>query len=361
MFTASRNRVLRLLGLVLALVLVAAACGNDDNKSTAPAGPGATEPAEQVTLNLGYFPNITHSTAIVGVEKGIYAKALGTNVELKTQTFNAGPEATEAIFAGAVDAQFIGPNPAINAFAKSDGKAIRIVSGSTSGGAYFIVKNSIGGANDLKGKKIATPQLGNTQDVALRSWLKEQGLTTDTTGGGDVSIIPQENADTLNAFKAGEIEGAWVPEPWATRLLQEGGDAKVLVDERDLWPDGKYVTTHLIVRTEYLNDHPDVIKKLLEGHIEATKLVNENGAEARTLANDGIEKVTGKRIADAVIVASWGNLTFTTDPIASSLAKSAKAAESVGLLDPVDLAGIYDLKLLNEVLAGAGESGVSGL
>ena len=351
--------MLGLLALMLTLVLVGAACGDDD-KTPASAGPGA-EPAEKVTLNLGYFPNITHSTAIVGVEKGIYAKAVGANVELKTQTFNAGPEATEAIFAGAVDAQFIGPNPAINAYAKSDGKAIRIVSGSTSGGAFFVVKNAINGADDLKGKKIATPQLGNTQDVALRSWLKEKGLNADTTGGGDVSIIPQENADTLNAFKAGDIDGAWVPEPWATRLLQEGGDAKILVDERDLWPEGKYVTTHLIVRTAYLDEHPDVIKKLLEGHIEATKFVNENGAEARTLANDGIEKVTGKRIADAVIDASWGNLTFTTDPIAPSLAKSAKAAQDVGLLDPVDLNGIYDLKLLNEVLSGSGESEVSGL
>jgi NitT/TauT family transport system substrate-binding protein len=360
MFTQARNRALLLFVLVLALGAVAAACGDESNKTTS--APGATdEPTEQVTLNLGYFPNITHATPIVGVEKGIYAATLGTNVTLKTQTFNAGPEATEAIFAGAVDAQFIGPNPAINAYAKSDGKAIRIVSGSTSGGAFFVVKDTIDDANDLKGKKIATPQLGNTQDVALRGWLKDQGLSTDTTGGGDLSILPQENADTLNAFKAGEIDGAWVPEPWATRLLQEGGDAKVLVDERSLWPEGKYVTTHLIVRTEYLNDHPDVIKRLIEGQVEATRFVNEHGAEARTIVNDGIEKVTGKRIADSVIAAAWPNLIFTTDPIASSLAKSAESAEAVGLLDPVELDGIYDLKLLNQVLQADGGSAVSGL
>jgi NitT/TauT family transport system substrate-binding protein len=352
--------VLRLLVLVAVLVGVATACGDDSGSTSASSGAN-DKPAEKSTLNLGYFPNITHATAIVGVEKGIYARALGADVTLKTQTFNAGPEATEAIFAGAVDAQFIGPNPAINAYAKSDGKAIRIVSGSTSGGAFFVVKSSIEDATDLKGKKIATPQLGNTQDVALRSWLKAQGLATDTTGGGDVSIVPQDNADTLNAFKAGEIDGAWVPEPWATRLLQEGGDARVLVDERTLWPEGRYVTTHLVVRTEYLNDHPDVIKKLLEGQIDATRFVNENGGEARTVVNDGIEKVTGKRIADAVIDAAWPNLTFTTDPIASSLAKSAKSAEAVGLLDPVDLGGIYDLRLLNEVLQADGEDAVSGL
>jgi NitT/TauT family transport system substrate-binding protein len=358
-FTLARIRALRLLVLVFAVVSIAAACSRD-NKSTT--GSGATDkPADKVTLNLGYFPNITHATAIVGVETGIYANALGGNVTLKTQTFNAGPEATEAIFAGAVDAQFIGPNPAINAYAKSDGNAIRIVSGSTSGGAFFVVKRSINDARDLKGKEIATPQLGNTQDVALRSWLKQQGLSTDTTGGGDVSIVPQDNADTLNAFKAGEIDGAWVPEPWATRLLQEGGNAKVLVDERTLWPEGRYVTTQLIVRTEYLNAHPDVIKQLLEGQVEATKFVNENGAEARKIVNDGIENLTGKRITDAVIDAAWPNLTFTTDPIASSLAKSAKSAEAVGLLDPVDLDGIYDLKLLNEVLRADGDRAVSGL
>jgi NitT/TauT family transport system substrate-binding protein len=152
-----------------------------------------------------------------------------------------------------------------------------------------------------------------------------------------------------------------VPEPWATRLLQEGGDAKVLVDERTLWPRGEYVTTHLVVRTEYLEENPDVVKKLLEGHVNATTFVNENGEEARELANDGIESITGKRIADAVIEASWGNLTFTIDPIASSLAKSAEAAEDVGLLDPVDLGGIYDLELLNEVLASSGANAVSGL
>jgi len=359
LFTHARIRALRSLVLVFAIGSIAAACSGDDRATV---GSGATDkPAAKVTLNLGYFPNITHATAIVGVEEGIYARALGANVTLKTQTFNAGPEATEAIFAGAVDAQFIGPNPAINAYAKSDGKAIRIVSGSTSGGAFFVVKRSINGARDLKGKKVATPQLGNTQDVALRSWLKQHGLSTDTTGGGDVSIVPQDNADTLNAFKAGEIDGAWVPEPWATRLLQEGGNAKVLVDERTLWPEGKYVTTQLIVRTQYLNAHPDVIKQLLEGQVEATKFVNENGAEARKIVNDGIENVTGKRITDAVIDAAWPNLTFTTDPIASSLAKSAKSAEAVGLLDPVDLGGIYDLKLLNEVLRADGDRAVLGL
>ena len=155
------------------------------------------------------------------------------------------------MFADAIDITFIGPNPAINAYAKSNGEAVRVISGSTSGGAFLVVRPDINTAQDLKGKKIATPSLGNTQDVALRAWLKSNGLATDTAGGGDVSVVPQENAQTLETFIAGTIDGAWVPEPWATRLIQDGG-AKVLVDERDLWPDGKYVTTHLLVATKFL-------------------------------------------------------------------------------------------------------------
>ena len=207
--------------------------------------------AEPVELRLGYFPNVTHATALAGIKQGFFEEALPDNVTLTTTPFNAGPEAVEAIFSGGLDASFIGPNPAINAFARSKGEAIRIVSGATSGGAYLVVKPEITSAAQLKGKKLATPQLGNTQDVALRAWLKEQGLSSDAQGGGDVSILPQPNAQTLDTFRSGDIDGAWVPEPWATRLVQEGGGT-VLVDERDLWPDGQYVTTHLVVTPTFL-------------------------------------------------------------------------------------------------------------
>ena len=361
MITTSRRALLGAAAAVFAL----AACGSDSKDSSSAAATDAaaaatTAPAstEPVTLRLGFFANITHATALVGVEKGIFTEHLGANVKLETSTFKAGGEAVEALFADAVDASYVGPNPAINGFAKSQGKALRIVSGATSGGAFLVVKPGIAGAADLKGKKIATPQLGNTQDIALRSWLKEQGLSADESGGGDVSILPQDNSATLDAFKAGDIDGAWVPEPWATRLIQEGG-AKVLVDERDLWPDGKYVTTQLIVATKFLDAHPDVVKQLLEGQVAANDFVNANPAEAQTLANDQIEKITGKRVKDEVIAAAWKNLTFTDDPIASSLKKSADSAISIGLLDPVDLTGIYDLDPLNEVLKAAGEPTVS--
>jgi NitT/TauT family transport system substrate-binding protein len=344
--------------LAAVLALAAGACGGDDSSSQS-SGNGA--PADkQVTLRLGNFPNITHATAIVGVESGIFARELGDTVKLETATFNAGPSAVEALFSGALDATYIGPNPAINAYVRSKGEAVRIISGATSGGAFFVVKPEVNGADDLRGKKVASPQLGNTQDVALRAWLKSKGLRTELTGGGDVSIVPQENAQTLEAFRTGQIAGAWVPEPWATRLIQEGG-GKVLVDERTLWPDGRYVTTHLIVRTAFLKDHPDVVERLLRGQVEANAFVNAQPEEAQRIVNRGIEKITGRGLPEPVIAAAWRNLEFTNDPIASSLRRSADDATAFGLLDRggVSLDKIYDLTPLNAVLKQTGNREVA--
>jgi NitT/TauT family transport system substrate-binding protein len=336
--------------LTAVLALLAAACGGGGEPSTSP--DGAT------TVRLGYFPNVTHATALVGVESGIFKNALGPD-GLDVKTFNAGPAAVEALFSGALDATYIGPNPAINAYAQSGGDAIRIIAGATSGGASLVVKPGINGVGDLKGKKLATPQRGGTQDVALRNWLKTNNLKADLQGGGDVSIVPQENAQTLETFRSGQIDGAWVPEPWATRLVQEGG-GKVLVDERTLWPDGKFVTTHLIVRTKFLKDHPDAVRRLVEGQVQANELVNSNPAEAQRLVNQAITTITGRGVPAPVLEASWKNLEFTNDPIASSLTASAEHAREVDLLGRVDLKGIYDLTLLNQVLAAANQPEVKG-
>ncbi len=314
---------------------------------------------EEVTLRLGYFPNVTHASALVGVESGLFEENLGDNVTLETATFNAGPAAIEALFSGAIDATYIGPNPAINGFAQSNGEALRIISGATSGGAFLVVNPDIEEPEDLAGKTIASPQLGNTQDVALRTWLEDEGFDVDTTGGGDVSVVPQDNAQTLELFRSGDIDGAWVPEPWATRLIDEGG-GEVLVDERDLWPDGRYVTTHLIVATEFLEEHPDVVKQLLRGQVAANALIADDPEEAQELVAQGIENATGTAIPADLVAATFDTLSFTNDPIASSLRKSAKNAEQVGLLEPVDLDGIYSLKLLNQVLRAKGEPKVKG-
>lgn len=341
--------------LIGAIVLTACSATGTSPPGASPSGPLSTQP---VTLRLGYFPNVTHATAIVGINKGFFDDALDNNVTLETQFFNAGTDAVEALFSGALDAAYIGPNPAINAFAKSDGKAIRIIAGAASGGAALVVRSGITSASELRGTTLSTPSLGNTQDVALRAWLKDQGFTTDAEGGGDVSIRPQANGDALQAFILGQIDGAWVPEPWATRMAQEGG-GQVLVNERDLWPDGKFVTTHLIVATSFLEAHPDVVKQLLVGDVAANDYVNANPTEAQQIVAAALSDLTGSELPAGTLAAAWTNLEFTVDPIASSLAMSANHAIDLGLLDPVDLTGIYDLTLLNEVLADEGKAQVA--
>lgn len=332
---------MRLLVSVIGVVLFAAGCGSAGGDS---AGSGP------ITLRLGVFPNVTHAPGLVGIEKGIFEQALGKDVKLEVHHFNAGGEAAQALLAGAIDLTYIGPNPAINAFAKSKGEAVRLIGGSTSGGAFFVVREGIESADDLKGKTLASPQpIGNTQDVALRAWLDSQGLRTDADGGGDVAIKSLANADVLQAFQDGKLDGAWVPEPWATRLVQEG-KGKVLVDERDLWPGGRYVTTHLLAGTEFLEQHPDQVRAFLQGHLDALKFIEGNEAEAQRLVGTAIDKATGKKLPEDLIAAAWKNIEFTADPIATALTQSAASAEKVGLLEPVDLNGIYDLTILNDLL-----------
>ena len=350
--TKRSPRTLRpLLALLAVAGLALAACGDDD------AAAGATRDA----VRVGFFPNVTHAPALVGVAEGTFAAALG-DTTLSTFTFDAGTEAAEALLAGSLDLTFIGPNPAINAFAKSNGEAVRLVAGTTSGGAFLVVKPEITSPDQLAGTKIASPSLGNTQDVALRAWLKEQGFETTPEGGGDVTIVPQKNSTTLESFIAGDIDGAWVPEPWATRLIDEGGGT-VLVDERDLWADtdGEFVTTHLLVRTEFLEEHPDVVKAVLVGLADAIDAIAADPEKAQADVVAQIADITGTEPNADVIAKSFANLTFTLDPIAASLQKSADDAVSVELLDPVELTDIYDLALLNEILADRGLPEVAGL
>lgn len=349
-----RRTVLVATAAVTALAL--AACGSDEGGATTAAGSGGAAAEGGATapeLRLGYFANVTHAPAIVGVDEGYIADELG-DTTLSTQIFNAGPAAVEALFGGALDATYIGPNPAINAFGQSDGEAVRIIAGSTSGGAQLVVRDGIDGPEDLKGATLATPQLGNTQDVALRAWLTENGLENSVDGGGDVTITPTANSDTLQLFQDGQLDGAWLPEPWSSRLVLEAG-AEVLVDERDLWPDGQFVTTHLIVRTEFLEQYPGTVEALLRGHVESVEWIKANEDEAKTTVNTGIEELASSPLSPEVLDRAWTELEFTEDPIASSLATSAKNAFAAGTAeDDVDLKGIYHLGPLNAVLEERG-------
>jgi NitT/TauT family transport system substrate-binding protein len=350
-----RPATVRALATLIALwVLVLAAgtgCGGGDRSTDEAPGPAPR-------LRLGYFATITHAAAIVGVSRGFIAQELGAT-RLDTQIFDAGPATVEALFSGDLNAAYVGPSPAINAFARSDGKAIRIIAGATSGGAQLVVRPGITTAQDLRGKTLASPELGNTQDVALRAWLTQQGLRNSIQGGGDVTITPTKNADTLLLVKAGKLDGAWVPEPWTSRLVLEVG-AKVLVDERDLWPGGQFATTNLIVRTEFLERHPQTVEALLRGHVEAVQWSTQHPAEAKIVVANSINALTGKPLAPEVLDRAWHNLTITDDPIAASLHRSAENAVTAGVATKqVDLHGIYELSILNRIRTQRGLPTVS--
>jgi len=306
--------------------------------------------AQQV-IRVGYFPNISHPQALVGRAQGAFEKSLGPNVRVEWHQFNAGPTAIEALFAGAIDLTYIGPSPTINGYVQSRGAALRVIAGACSGGAGLVVRN---GANiykpsDFHGKRIGTPQLGNTQDVALRSWLHSQGLKT-IDKGGDVQIVPLPNPDQLTLFQRGSLDAAWAPEPWATRLIQEG-NAHLFLDERTLWPGGKFISAHLIVRTQFLQQHPDLVKAFLRTHVELTDWINAHPDQAKLLLNQQIKADTGKPLPPSVINEAWTRLLPTYDPLRATLVRSAQESYEAGSLRSVpDLSNLYDLNLLNQVL-----------
>lgn len=341
-------------GLLAAGVAAVAALAAGCSTSSAASGGGSGD----VVLRLGFLANITHEPALVGLEKGFFAKNLGKHVTLKTTVFSSGTEETTALLAGQLDAAYVGPNPAINAWQKSNGTAIKIISGAASGGASLVVKPGITAAAALKGKSLATPSLGNTQDVAVRYWLKQHGLATTATGGGDVAIKPiKPNSAAVLQFKSGQLDGGWEPEPYATEMVLDGGNR--LVNEASLWPGGRFVTTNLVVTQSFLADHPSVVNGLLKGQIQANDYINTNGQAAAQAANTELAKLLGKGLPGNVLRQSLTYLTFTNDPIASSLKADAQHAVAVGLLEPVNLNGIYDLGPLNKLLKAAGDPQVS--
>jgi NitT/TauT family transport system substrate-binding protein len=319
---------------------------------------GYAQVPQKKVFRLGYFPNITHGQAVIGVGNGDYQKVLGDNIELKTFTFNAGPSAIEALFAKQVDATYIGPNPTVNGYVVSQGKDVRVIAGASSGGAVFVVRNDSGiqSPKDFAGKKFASPQIGNTQDVALRKYLLDNGYKTKDKGG-DVEVLPVKNPDILTLFLKKEIDGAWVPEPWGEKLIKEG-NGKLFLDERTLWPDGKFVTANIIVNPEYLRSNPDVIKKLLEAHVNETQWINNHKEDALKTFNIQLKKLTGQTIPNDELKEAFSRLDLTYDPLQQTLIKSANDAFDVGFLGKTrpDLTGIFELNILNQVLKDKGLS-----
>lgn len=314
----------------------------------------------QTVIHVGAFPNITHAQAMVGKANGWFEKRMGPKVTIDWKTFNAGPSAIEALFAGAIDMTYIGPNPAITGYVRSNGEALRIVAGATSGGAALVVRNDSGiqKPEDFHGKKVASPQMGNTQDVALRAWLIAHGMKS-TDKGGDVQVIPLANPDQLTLFMKKDLDAAWAPEPWATRLIREG-NGRLFLDERELWANGQFVTAHLIVRTQFLKEHPDLVKDWIRAHVEVTEWIGAHLPEAKKLLNQQIQKETGKPLAEALLNDAFGRMTPTYDPLRASLMTAAKSAFDAGFLgrQMPDLSNLYDLSLLNQVLAEKGKKAI---
>jgi NitT/TauT family transport system substrate-binding protein len=345
---------------VLALVgggAAVASAVNSTNSATAPAAEAAPAGNPAAELKLGYFGNVTHAPALVGVSQGHIAGELG-DTKLSTQVFNAGPAAIEALNAGAIDATYIGPNPAINSYVKSQGESVHIIAGAAAGGAQLVVRPEISSAADLRGRTLASPQLGGTQDVALRAWLSAQGYKTNVDGSGDVAINPTENAQTLKLFQDGKLDGAWLPEPWASRLVLTAG-AKVLVDEKDLWDGslsgkpGEFPTTILIVNQKFAAEHPDTVKALLKGHAKSVDWLNSaSDGEKASVINTALKEAAGAELKADVIDRSLKNIVFTVDPLAGTYQKLLADGVTAGTTKQADINGIFDLAALNEVTAG---------
>lgn len=346
-------------------------------------------------LRLGYFPNLNHAQAIIGLANGHFQEALSDNgtgdseeggrdeeIRIEEYVFSAGPSVIEALIAGQIDVAYVGPNPAINGYLASNSEGLRIISGAASEGIVFVVRNDSGihSSKDLGGKKFASPQLGNTQDVALKKYLVENGYDV-VENGGNVTVVPVKPSEIFNLMLKEEIDGAWVPEPWGAKLIEEA-NSRILVDERDLWPpDGKFVTTNIIVRPDYLRNNPEIIKRLIEAHVDETIWINKTLNNMRTgidtpsgnaenvridnstdgdgidsfiqSFNSGLKRITGNTIPEDELRDALQRQEFTYDPIQHSLFSMADDAYELGLIGrgiKPDLANIYDLELLKQVL-----------
>ena len=331
--------------------LLVAGCSSSSSSAAGGTSTATAAAAAPVTVRLGYLANITHAPALLAVKNGYFTKELGSAGTVKTSVFTSGTQETTAILAGQLDAAYVGPNPAINAWQKSNGTAIKIVSGVATGGASVVVKPAVSSATQLKGQSLASPSLGNTQDVAVRYWLKQQGLTTSATGGGDVSIKPTSpNSAAVLEFKSGQIAGASEPSPYDVEMVQDGG--KVLLSEPG-------VTTVLMVTQSFLSAHPAAVADLLKANVDALNYIKSNPAQAQADANDELAAYTGKPLSSKVIGPAFKEITFTDDPDATSLTQDAQQATSVGLLKSVNLNGIFDLTPLNSILTAADQPTVS--
>jgi NitT/TauT family transport system substrate-binding protein len=300
-------------------------------------------------LRLAYFPNVTHAPAVVGVARGDFQAAVGAGVRIEPKVFNAGPEAMEALLAKEIDLAYVGPGPAINAYLKSNGRALRILAGACSGGAALVARREVALSRvaDLDGKTVAVPQLGGTQDISLRRSLAQEGLRSQESGG-TVRILFVKNPDILALFLRGQVDAAWVPEPWGSRLIHEAR-ARLVIDERDLWPGGRFATTVLVGRKAFLDAHPDLARAFVKGHLNVIAWLKGHPAEGQADMNAELKRLTGKALAPAILREAWSRVEFTADPLRDSIETMVDASAAAGYLPPrsVDVARLVDSSFLD--------------
>jgi len=341
--------------LSMFLALLAAAAGA--LTGCGPNRAGGSNSGGPVTVHLAFFPNVTHAVALVGTGNSAFARALGPGAKIEEQVFTAGPTEIEALFGNQVDIGYIGPGPAVNGFLKSHGKMLTVIAGASSGGTALVVRND-SGISDVKGlagKRVAVPQTGGTQDISLRHALQAAGLKS-TDQGGNVAVVPNAPADTLTLFVKKELDAAWITEPWVSRLVKEGG-GKALQDERDLWPGRKFATTVVIVRNQFLKEHPDLVTRFLQAHVETVDWINGHKAEASAIVAARLKSLTGKSLPEDILKASIERTDFTYDPLQESVLTFADWSKGLGYLrqDRSSLTGLIDLGPLNGVLAKSGK------
>lgn len=318
--------------------------------------------AAPITIRVAHFPNLTHAQALVGRADGRFERAMAPDADVAWKAFSAGPAAVQALFAGELDLAYLGAGPAVVGFVKSRGEALRVLAGSADGGAALVVRNGSGirAPADFRGKRVASPQLGNTQDVVLRGWLVAHGMDV-MERGGDVRVIPMAGADQLAMFRLGEIDAAWSPEPWAARLVHEAG-GRIFLDEREIWMEltgGRFATTLLVAHPKFLAEHPDLAARWVAVHAEVTRWIAAHPDDAKRAANDALKRLTGKRLPDAILDEAWDRVVFTTDPLQASLEHVARMAFGQGFLGrrTPDLSRIVDGRWLSGVTPVAVERG----
>jgi NitT/TauT family transport system substrate-binding protein len=332
-----------------AVLAVLAGCGVP-SASTSPGAPG--QPVKPAQVRLGYFANITHAQALIGVARGDFQKAIG-NVPLKTAVFNAGPAAVEALFAGELDFAFVGPGPAVNAYVKSHGEAVRVVAGAAANGVSIVARKNSGitKLSDLKGTRIATPQYGNTQDISARAYLLHEFHDNAKHDGGQTEIQAIANAEQIGLFRQGQLDAAWAPEPWGTRLIHEAGGV-LIAEEKDLWPEKRFAITLVLVSKKFLDEHPDLVEAILRAHLQVTEFVRASPDAASRIINDELKRLLGKPLAPEVLKESLARVEFTADPIESSVATFAGWSFELGFSkQKPDLKGLFDLTILKKIQA----------